>query len=153
MKSFAVIGLGRFGMSVAKTLAAMGCEILAIDSDEHKVQEIAAKVTHAVQADAKDEDVLRALGVQNADVVIVATTQDIQTSILVTVMIKEMGVKTVVVKAKNELHGRVLQKIGADKIVYPERDMGIRVAHNLVSKSIIDYIELSPERFAVLPAL
>ncbi len=145
MKQFAVIGLGRFGASVAKTLTTMGYEVLAIDDDQNRVQEIVKEVTHAIQADAKDEQALKALGIRNFDVVIVAIGQDIQASILVTVLLKELGVKCVVAKAQTELHGKVLYKVGADKVVFPERDMGARVAHSLVSSNVLDHIELSPD--------
>ncbi len=142
-KQFAVIGMGRFGSSVAKTLYDLEFEVLAIDSDEHRTQEVVNMVTHAVSADSTDEDSLRALGLRNFDVVVVAIGQDIQASILTTIILKELGVGFIVAKAQNELHGKVLAKIGADKVIFPERDMGARVAHNLISPSILDYIELS----------
>jgi len=145
MRQFAVIGLGRFGQSVAISLAKMGFEVLAIDTDEEKVNEIVEHVTHAVQIDALDENALRAVGIRNFDVVIVAIGHDMQASILITVMLKEMGVREVVAKARTELHGRVLAKVGADKVVFPERDMGVRVARALVTKNILDQIELSPD--------
>ncbi len=145
MRQFAVIGLGRFGSNMAITLHNMGHEVLAIDEDEDKVQAIMDKVTHAVQADALDEEVIKALGLRNFDIVIVAIGVDIQASILVTVMLKDLGVKYVVTKAMTELHGRVLERVGADRVVYPERDMAVRVAQQLVSGNILDYIELSPE--------
>lgn len=145
MRQFAVIGLGRFGQSVAITLARMGYEVLAIDTDEERVKEVMEHVTHAVQIDALDENALKSLGIRNFDVVIVAIGQDMQASILVTVMLKEMGVREVIAKARTELHGRVLAKVGADKVVFPERDMGIRVARALVTKNILDQIELSPD--------
>ncbi len=145
MKQFAVIGLGRFGASLATTLANMGYDVLAIDNDEDKVEQIMDKVTHAVQTDALDEESLSALGVRNFDVVVVAIGQDMQASILATVMLKELGVPNVVAKARTELHGRVLARVGADKVVFPERDMGVRVARSLVSKSILDQIDLSPD--------
>lgn len=145
MRQFAVIGLGRFGQSVAITLARMGYEVLAIDTDEERVNEVMEHVTHAVQIDALDENALKSLGIRNFDVVIVAIGQDMQASILVTVMLKEMGVREVIAKARTELHGRVLAKVGADKVVFPERDMGIRVARALVTKNILDQIELSPD--------
>ncbi len=144
MKQFAVIGLGRFGTSVAKTLTMMGYEVLVIDDDQEKIQEIVNEVTHAVQADAKDEKALKALGIRNFDVVIVAIGKDIESNILVTVLLKELGVKFVVAKARTELQGKVLAKVGADKVVFPERDMGIKVAHSLVSSNVLDHIELSP---------
>lgn len=144
-KQFAVIGMGRFGSSVAKTLFNLGFEVLAIDSDEHRIQEVSNMVTHVVQADSTDEEALRTLGLRNFDVVIVAIGQDIQSSILTTIIVKEIGVPKVVVKAQTELHGKVLKKVGADKVIYPERDMGQRVAHHLISSNIIDYIELSED--------
>ncbi|MCR4442301.1 MAG: TrkA family potassium uptake protein [Peptococcaceae bacterium] len=143
-KQFAVIGLGRFGKSVALTLSELGHDVLAIDNAESNIQEVANSVTHAVQADAREEETLRALGIRNFDVVIVAIGNDIEANILITLMLKEMGVKFVVSKAMNALHGKVLGKIGADKIVFPEKDMGIRLAHNLVTFNVMDYIELAP---------
>lgn len=144
-KQYAIIGMGRFGTSVAKALTGMGYEVLAIDSDEQKIQEISSLVTHAVSADSTDEEALRALGIRNFDVVVVAIGEDIQSSILTTLILKDLGVQTILVKAQTELHGKVLGKIGADKIIYPERDMGMRVAHHLASPNILDYIELSPD--------
>lgn len=144
-KQFAIIGMGRFGSSVAKTLSQLGFEVLAIDHREETVQEVSAFVTHAVQADSTDEEALRALGIRNFDVVVVAIGEDIQASILTTLILKEMGIAKIIVKAVNDLHGKVLKKIGADKVVYPERDMGQRVAHHLISSNIIDYIELSAD--------
>lgn len=145
MKQFAVIGLGRFGTSVARTLAGMGYDVLAIDQREERVQDIMEHVTHAVQVDAVDEHALKSLGIRNFDVVIVAIGQDVQASILTTVLLKEMGVRRVVAKANTELHGKVLARVGADKVVFPERDMGVRVARALVSQNILDQIELSPD--------
>jgi trk system potassium uptake protein TrkA len=145
MKQFAIIGLGRFGSSIAKTLYEMGHDVLAIDNDPEEVQEISDFVTHAVQADATDEVTLNTLGIRNFDVAVVTIGTDIQSSILITLLCKEMGVKYVLAKAQNELHAKVLYRIGADKVVFPERDMGARVAHNLVSSNILDYIELAPE--------
>lgn len=144
-KQFAVIGMGRFGSSVARTLSDLDYEVLAIDESEERTQEVAQFVTHVVQADSTDEEAMRALGLRNFDVVIVAIGQDIQASILTTIIVKEIGVPKVVVKAQNELHGKVVRKVGADKVIYPERDMGVRVAHHLISSNIIDYIELSED--------
>ncbi len=145
MKTFAVIGLGRFGSSLAVTLARMGHEVLAVDTDPDKVEDIIDYVTHAVQADATDDDALHELALKSFDVVVVSIGQDIQTSILVTVMLKDIGVKKVVAKAQTELHGKVLHRVGADEVVFPERDMGERVARALVSENIIEQINLSPE--------
>lgn len=145
MKSFAVIGLGRFGTSVAKVLAELGNEVLAIDKDPEVIREIASIVTYAVEADVMDEKALRELGLSNVDAVVVSIGSDLESSIMATLISKELGVKKVIAKALTELHGKVLSKIGADRIIYPERDMGIRVAHNLTSKNILDYIEFSPD--------
>ena len=145
MKQFVVIGCGRFGASVATSLYSLGYDVLAIDKDEERIQEISDYVTHAVQADAVDENALRTLGIRNFDVAVVSIASEMQASIMATLITKELGVKTVIAKAQNDLHGKVLTKIGADRVVYPEREMGIRVAHNLVSTNILDYIELAPD--------
>lgn len=145
MKQFVVIGCGRFGSSVARTLYGLGFDVLAIDTNEDVIQEIADKVTHAVQADATDENSIKSLGMRNFDVAVITIGSNIQSSIMATLIVKELGVKYVVAKAQNELHAKVLYKIGADRIVFPERDMGVRVAHNLVSSNILDYIELAPD--------
>jgi trk system potassium uptake protein TrkA len=144
-KQFAVIGMGRFGTSVARTLYEMGYEVLGIDSNEDRIQDTMEFVTHAVTADTTDENALKAIGIRNFDVVVVAIGNDVKNSILTTLILKELGVKMIVVKAQDELHGKVLEKIGADRVVYPERDMGYRVAHNLISPNILDYIELAPD--------
>lgn len=144
-RNFAVIGLGRFGGSICRTLIESGQEVLAIDSNEDRVNEYMNIATHAVVANAQDEMTLRSLGIRNFDHVIISIGEDIQASILVTLMVKEMGVPNVLAKATNEYHARVLEKIGADRVVHPERDMGIRIAHHLVSNNILDYIELSDQ--------
>lgn len=145
MKQFAVIGLGRFGTSVAITLSRMGYEVLATDIDECRVNNIMEEVTSAVTLDALDGNALKNIGIRNFDVVVVGIGKEVQSSILVTVMLKEMGVKKVVAKAQSELHGKVLERVGADKVIFPERDMGVKVAHALVSKNIMDQISISPE--------
>jgi len=144
-KQFAIIGLGRFGSSVALYLTEMGYEVLAIDESAQRVQDVAHAVTHAVSADSTDEEAMTALGIRNFDVVVIAIGQDIQASILTTLILKDLGVPYIIVKAQNELHGKVLNKIGADKVVFPERDMGLRVAHHLISPNILEHIELSPD--------
>jgi len=145
MKRYAVIGCGRFGSSVARTLNSLGNEVLAIDIDGEKIQYISKEVTHAVQADVTDENALVELGVEEFNMVIVGISSDYKASIMATIISKELGVSRVIAKACDLLHGKVLAKVGADKIIYPERDMGIRVAHNLVSSNILDFIELSPD--------
>ncbi|NGQ94452.1 TrkA family potassium uptake protein [Brevibacillus sp. SYP-B805] len=144
-KQFAVIGLGRFGSSVARTLFEMDYEVLGIDEDEERVNDAIEHVTHAVVADTTDETALREIGIRNFDVVVVAIGADIQASILTTLQLKELGVKKIVAKAQNERHGQVLYKVGADRVVFPERDMGIRVAHNLISTNVLDFIELAED--------
>lgn len=145
MKSFVVLGIGRFGSSLARTLYKLGHEVLAVDDKEDVVQDIADDVTHAVVGDCVDEHTLRSLGVRNFDVAVVAIGGDLQSSILATVVLKDIGVKYIVAKAQSELHAKVLKSVGADKVVFPERDMGIRLANNLSSENILDYIELSPD--------
>lgn len=143
-KQFAVIGIGRFGQSLVEELTQLGYEVMAIDIDEEKINDTVEIATHAVQADSMDEDVLKALGIRNFDVVIVAIGHNIQANILTTIILKELGVKKVVAKAQNALHGKVLEKIGADAIIYPERDMAIKLARSLVSKNFLEQINLSP---------
>lgn len=144
-KQFIVIGLGKFGQSVAKTLYQLGYDVLAVDDDETIVQEISDQVTHAVQMDATDEYSLRTLGIRNFDVAVVSIGTNVQSSIMVTLNLKEAGVKKVIAKGNNEMHAKLLKKIGADRVILPEADMGVRVAHNLVSSNILDFIELSPD--------
>lgn len=141
-QTFAVIGLGSFGGSVCKTLADAGQEVLAIDKYESRVNDYKDIATQAVVADAQDEDVLRSLGIRNVDHVIVAIGEDIQASILVTLMVKEQGVKYVTAKAQNEYHAKVLEKLGVDRVVHPERDMGVRIGRSLTSKNMVDYLDL-----------
>lgn len=145
MQSFIVLGLGRFGQSVAKTLYELGHEVLAIDENENLIQSISEHVTYALVGNVTEENVLKAVGVKNFDAAVVSTGRNLEASILVTQMLKEMGIKFILAKAQNELHAKVLTKLGADRVVFPEQDMGVRAAHNLVSTNIIDYIELSPD--------
>lgn len=144
-KQFVILGLGRFGSSIATTVYNLGHDVLVIDNDEERIQDIAENVTHAVQMDATDEKALKTLGIRNFDVAVVTIGSNIQSSVMVTLLVKELGVKYIIAKANTDLHAKVLYKIGANRVILPERDMGIRVAHNLVSSNILDYIELSPE--------
>lgn len=144
-KSYAVIGLGQFGMSVAETLAESDCDVLAIDAREESIQEIADKVTYAVRADVREPEVLRTLGVQNVDVAVIAVAENMEASIMATMQAKELGVPYVMAKAMNALHGKILEKIGADRVIYPEQSMGLRVARNLMSGGFLDVFELSTE--------
>ena len=145
MDSFLIIGMGRFGSSIATELANLGHEVLVIDRDEERVSGIAEAVTHSVIGDAGDEEVLRSVGAESFDVAVVAIAGNIEESVLITMMLKEIGVKKVIAKAHSTLHMRILEKIGADTVVFPERDMGERLARSLSSKDIVDYIELSDE--------
>ncbi|SDB98791.1 potassium channel family protein [Shouchella lonarensis] len=144
-KQFAVIGLGRFGGSVCKELFEMGHEVLAIDLDEARVNEHVKFSTHAIQLDSTDEKALESVGMRNFSHVVVAIGDNIQASILTTLVLKEMGVEKVWVKAQSYYHQKVLDKIGADLVVHPEFDMGKRIAHNISSEKIIDFIDLSDD--------
>lgn len=144
-KSFAVIGLGQFGMAVALTLAESDCDVLAIDDKEENIQEIADKVAYAVKADVREPGILKSLGVQNVDVAIIAVSENIEASVNATMQAKDLGVSQVIAKATTRLHGRILSKIGADEVIYPEHSMGLRVARNLLSSGFLDIFELSSE--------
>lgn len=145
MKQIIVIGCGRFGASVSKTLTKLGHDVMVVDRDHDIVKEIAGYVAHAVQMDALDEASFRTIGLRNFDVAIVAIGSDIEASIMATLIAKEAGVPVVIAKAQHEIHGKLLTKIGADKVIYPERDMGTRVAYGLVSQNILDVIEFSTD--------
>lgn len=144
-QQFAVIGLGRFGGSVCKELFAQGHEVLAIDQDEERVREYTAFATHAVQIDSTDEAALRNAGIRNFDHVVVAIGDHIQASILTTLVLKELGIEKVWVKAQNTYHQKVLDKLGADLVVHPEFDMGKRIAHKMTSDKVIDFIDLEDD--------
>lgn len=145
MRQFAVIGLGRFGSSVARRLSEKGYQVLAIDISESIIQGISDEVTQAVCLDAADEKALRSVGIDNVDAAIVGTGSDLEASILITLNLKEIGIKEIVCKAVSEDHKKVLQKIGATKVIQPEREMGMRLANTLISTSVIEHIELSEE--------
>lgn len=152
-KQVIVIGLGRFGISVAATLSNMGHDVLALDTNSTRVQSIASQITHAVQADATNETVLRDLGINNFNVAIIAMGSAIESSVLSTILIKKLGVPYVIARAENELHGSILEKIGADIVVYPEREMGTRVAVGLTLTGVSDYMSIVPKYgVAKLPA-
>lgn len=143
-KQVVVIGLGRFGTSLARTLSELGHEVLGLDTDLRQVEEVSEFVTQAVQVDATDEDALREMGVRNFDIAVVAIGTDIKSSILVTLLLKRLGVPMVVSKAQDDLHGDILAKVGADRVVYPERETGTRVAHALTTPNLVDYLEVMP---------
>jgi trk system potassium uptake protein TrkA len=144
-KQYAVIGLGRFGSSLASALTEADNEVLGIDINEERIEEYRETVQHGVIADTTDEQAMKSLGIRNFDVVIVAIGDNMQASILTVVVLKELGVKRIVAKALSKHHGLILSKVGADEVVYPERDMGQRIAQKLMSPNIIEFIKLSDE--------
>lgn len=145
MKSYFVIGLGRFGTEVARKLYELGCEVLVVDKDSDLVQQISQDVTQAVVADARDKDVLRALGAKSFDCAVVAIGDNLADSVLATMNVKELGIPRVVCKASDETHRQVLLKLGADQVVIPEQEYADRLARSLSSHNVLDYIELSED--------
>jgi trk system potassium uptake protein TrkA len=144
MSEYAVIGMGRFGRSVATTLHQLGHQVLAIDKNEEALRAVSDEVTHAVQLDATDDEALRGVGITNFDAVIVAIGDFIEESILTTLLLAELGVEKIVAKAVDDRQGKVLERVGAHLVVYPERDMGVRIAHTLAAPGVLDYLEISP---------
>ena len=144
MKSFVVIGLGRFGTAVAEELYALGHEVLAIDREQSCAQRVSEIVTHTIIADAKDESVLQSIGVRNFDGVIICMT-DIEDSVMIALMLKDMGAKYIIAKSQSKQHSRMLELIGVDRVVFPEQDMGVRLAQTISSRRALDFIELSPD--------
>jgi trk system potassium uptake protein TrkA len=142
-RSFAVIGLGRFGSAMAHTLMELGQDVIGVDSDEDRVRQLAEVVSQAAQIDATDLRALKEVGVQDVDVAVISIGENIEASLLVVMQVMELGVNEVIAKAVTPLHGRILQKLGVKRVIYPERDMAIRVAHSLVVPNSLDYIELS----------
>ena len=142
-KQFAVLGLGSFGWSVALTLEKMGADVLVVDESFEKIQEISEQVSYALRADVADPEALEALGGRNLDGAVIAVSENFEASIMATMLCKEMGIPMVLAKAKDKLQGTILKKVGADSVVYPEIEMGSRVAKNLVAKEFTDWIELS----------
>lgn len=143
-KQFLVAGLGLFGTSVAVTLQGLGYEVYALDSDEGLVQNLSTQLTYVVCGDASDKKTLQSLPLEDVDVAVVAIG-NLERNMMCTMLLKELGIRQVVAKAINELHGAMLSKIGADKVIFAERDMGERLAHNLISSGVMDYIELSSD--------
>lgn len=141
-KQFAVLGLGRFGEALAITLSELGCNVVVVDKDEEKIQNIADSVTYAVQADVTDINALKSIGLKNVDAIVVSITSDINSSIMGIVNAQELGIKEIYGKANTAQHEKVLLKLGVKKVFSPERDMGERVAHNLFSGDSIDILEL-----------
>lgn len=144
-KRYAVIGLGRFGSSVAKVLVEMGQYVLAVDSHEHRVDALAPVLNRVVKADGADPLALKALRIAEFDTVIVAIGDNVEASVVTALNCKDLGVKHLVAKAQDAAHGRILERLGVDRVVYPQREMGIRVAHNISAGGIIDFVRLSEE--------
>jgi trk system potassium uptake protein TrkA len=144
-RTFAVIGLGRFGSAMATTLTELGQEVIGVDGDEERVRAMADVVHQAVQLDATDERALRAAGIPDVDVAIVSIGENIEASVLVVMQVRELGVETILAKAVTPLHGRILKKLGVSRLIFPEREMAVRLAHSLVVPNLIDYIELSKD--------
>jgi trk system potassium uptake protein TrkA len=143
-RQIAVLGLGRFGQAVALELTRLGHDVLAVDRDERLVQSIADEVTHAVQADFTDLEVLQGLGLADFDTAIVAASGALEVSILTTVLLRRIGVQRVIAKATNDLHGSILEQVGATRIVYPEQETGLRVAHSFHAPGVVDYFDAGP---------
>ena len=144
-RSFAVIGLGRFGSAMSTTLAELGHDVVGVDGDEDRVRALADTISLAVQLDATDEKALRAAGIEEVDVAVVSIGENIESSLLVVTLLRELGIKNIVAKAVTPLHGRILEKLGVTRVVFPERETAIRLAHSLVIPNVLDYIELSNE--------
>lgn len=145
MKSFLVIGLGKFGRSCAKELCTMGHDVLGVDENLKLVNEASSYLTHTVQADSTDEDFLKSISVNDFDSCIVAIGDNQEASVMITVLLKEHKAKNIVAKAQSEIHAKILEKVGADKIILPEYDVGIKLAHTLCNSSIYDLVDISPE--------
>lgn len=144
MESFVVIGSGRFGSSVARTIYGLGREVMVVDKDEDRIREISPHVSYAIQADILEDGVVEELGLSNFDAAIIAIGTEIEASVMATLVAKEKGIGFVLAKAQSPVHGRLLEKIGADRVVYPEKAMGQRVGHGLASSLALDFVELTP---------
>ena len=144
-KQYIVIGLGRFGRAIAQTLCQAGEEVLGVDRDMEQVENMKEALTQTIQLDAMDREALEALGIPDFDVAFVTMGSDIRASGTIVLLLKELGARRVIAKAQDEFHGRMLEKLGADQVLFPERDMGRRIAHNLISGNIVDYLELSSD--------
>jgi trk system potassium uptake protein TrkA len=142
-RQFAIIGLGRFGSAMATTLLTLGQDVLGIDSDEERVQELSDRVPHLLAVNASDPKALQEAGVGDVDVAVISIGANVEASLLIVMAVKEMGVKFVVAKSTTEVHGRILERLGVDRVIYPEREAAIRMAHSLVVPNVIDYISLS----------
>lgn len=152
-KQFIVLGLGSFGASVALTLQRMGCDVVAIDQDMECVNAVADQVAYAMQADIGNPELLQSLGSKNFDGIVIASSENLEGSIMAVLSAKEMGIPYVLCKAHNQRYAEVLRKVGADAVVFPEKEMGKRIARNLVSGNLADWIALSPDYSVVEAAI
>lgn len=150
-RQFAVIGLGRFGSAMATTLSELGHDVIGVDGEAERVHQLADTITQAIELDATDERALKAAGIQNVDVAVVSIGENIESSLLVVMQLRDLGIKTIIAKAVTPLHGRILERLGVSRVIFPEREMAIRIAHGLVMPNVIDYIELSRE-FSIVEA-
>jgi trk system potassium uptake protein TrkA len=144
-RQFAVIGLGRFGAAMATTLIGLGQDVLGMDTDDDRVQALADRVPHLMVVNASDPLALREAGVADVDVAVISIGANIEASLLIVMAVKEMGVKFIVAKATSDVHGRILERLGVDRVIYPEREAAVRMAHSLVVPNVIDYISLSKD--------
>ncbi len=144
-KEFAVIGLGRFGKTVATSLASSGAQVLVLDQDENALQEVSDAVTHTIRGEATSASTINQLGLGNYDAAVIAMSSNLESNVMATILVKEAGVPFIVVKAKTELEGRVLKKVGADKVIYPEKETGMRLANHLMHDNYFEAVELSEE--------
>jgi trk system potassium uptake protein TrkA len=142
-KSMAVVGLGRFGSAVAEALSDLGHDVIGVDSDEEKVRSLSDTLGHVMQLDATDEKALTAAGVSDVEIAVVSIGENVESSVLIVMVLKELGVTHIIAKATTPLHGRILQRLGVSRVVFPEREMAVRLAHSLAVPNVLDYVELS----------
>ena len=144
-KQYVVFGIGRFGASVARTLEENGCQVIVVDKDYEKIQMIADEVSYAMTADVEDPEAIESLGLKNVDGAIITMVNNMEASIVSAMMCQDLGVKYIVARAKNDMHGRILEKVGVTKVVYPEQEMGERIGRYIAAGDFMDWIALSPE--------
>lgn len=144
-KQYVVFGIGRFGASVARTLEENGCQVIVVDKDHEKIQMIADEVSYAMTADVEDPEAIESLGLKNVDGAIITMVNNMEASIVSAMMCQDLGVNYIVARAKNDMHGRILEKIGVTKVVYPEQEMGERIGRYIAAGDFMDWIALSPE--------
>lgn len=152
-KQFVVLGLGSFGASVAVTLQQLGCDVVAVDQDMERIEDVADRVTYAMQADIGDPELFDVLGKESFDGIVIASSENLEGSIMATLAAKEAGIPYVLCKAHNKRYAEVLRKVGADAVAFPEKEMGKRIAKNLVSANLADWIALSPDYSVVEAAI